>query len=231
MSNILNPVEFRPMARLCLVVLSIAFLSGCYESSSDLIGENANEIQKFDSVIVHDTQAYVVAPNGTEATLCSLNSRDDLRKACNKGETMKLERTALGNYIVQVKGFSGDRYNFALWFRTDQVRESTTRACVVWLGGGVVRNTSLISGKNDNKFDNAPAFKEFLVSLRGVATEPMIDRQQLLRIVKIYEEYFSFYPATRSVCVDDRTGVDGSRIAIEGDNRHIPPFKAKIPKQ
>ena len=68
-----------------LLGLLALVLSSCYESPTDLIGDHANEIQSFESLIIHKDRAFVVVPQGKQATLCELPKKSELKKDCSEG--------------------------------------------------------------------------------------------------------------------------------------------------
>lgn len=207
----------------CFLLLSL-LLSGCYESSSDLIGDNAVTIDKFDSLIVQNNRAFAVLPKGKQAVLCELKNKGDLKKPCTDGDSIKLERTASGNYIIQLreKLFNG-RHKYALWMRSEPF--GSHFACVMWLGEDIVTDRlGNVIGQSDS--DQAGPYADFKKALRNVAVEPLITRDQLKRIVSIYEQALTNPQEKQWGCLSSRTSIDNSLIALEGDNRHLKPFEA-----
>ena len=217
------------MYRFSIYIICILSVSGCYESPSDLIGEHASKIQKFDSLIVRKNDAYVVTPKGNQAVLCGLTTRSDLKKPCVEGIDMKMERTNRGNYIVQIQEFKGAKFKYALWPRSEPAGSiAAFKPCTLWIGDGIVENGPLTGHFSEIglKYGNDPGFQEFAGKVRSVATEPLINRQQLLQIVKIYEDTLANAVDKSWNCIDDRISATSSLIAIEGDNRHLIPFEA-----
>jgi hypothetical protein len=198
-------------------------LASCYDSPSDLVGEHANNIQKFDTLVVFDDAAYQVVPHGKSATICSLNTRADLAQPCAVGHEMKLERTSWGNYIVQIKDKNSSRYSYALWTRSDPNKLSADRPCFLWLGEGAVGNSASMSRMTIRHAGSAD-WDRFITRLKNVASEPPINRQQLLSIVKIYEDSIIDISADKWQCIGGRAALNNNLIAIEGDNRHLQPF-------
>ena len=212
------------MTRLAMCVVAfLILLSGCYESSSDLIGGNANNVQVFDSLIVKGGEAYVATPRGTSTTLCKLSLRADLTKPCTEGTELKLERTQLGNYIVQAKNVLSS-YNYGIWFRSERTPFSRDAACFLWIGDGVVGGGAFPRAV-EVAYGQTPAFQAFAKELRDIAATPQIDRAKLLKIVAAYEFKFQVLPENWP-CIDERPRIDGSHVAIEGDIRHLKPFES-----
>lgn len=213
------------MSKLAFAFLASLLLSGCYESPSDLIGDHASYVQFFDSLIVNKNRAYTVTPQGNQSVLCELKERLDLKKPCTDGINMKLERTVHGNYIVQIREYKTANFKYALWLRSEPSIISATNVCVLWIGDGVVQSELSATGL---KYENSKAFQALSKSLRNVATDPIINREQLLKIVNIYEQAIIDYSKQDWGCISDRTNIVGNLIAIDGDNRHIQPFE--LPK-
>ena len=213
------------MSRFALLILiSLALLlSSCYQSPSDLIGDHANVIQSFDSLIIHEGRVFTVTPQGKQAVLCELTKKSDLKKDCSDGMTMKMERMTSGNYIIQIQEFKSDKFKYALWLRSEPNPVAADIACVVWLGDGVVGNTDI--SPMSYKYANSKAFQDFSNSLRNISTEPLINREQLLKIASQYEMQAMFSSGNGWNCQSDRTRIVGHLIAIEGDNRHIQAFE------
>lgn len=211
------------MWRRLAALVWLSTLASCYDSPSDLLGEHANIVQKFDTLVVFDDAAYQVVPHGKSATICSLSTRADLAQPCFVGHEMKLERTSWGNYIVQVKDKSNGRYRYTLWTRSDPNKLSGDRPCFLWLGEGVVGSSASMS-RMVIRNGGSPDWERFTTRLKNVASEPPINRQQLLSIVKIYEDAIIDISTDKWQCIGERAALNNTLIAIEGDNRHLQPF-------
>ncbi len=199
-----------------ITVFIVFSLCSCYESAVDLIGEHANIIKTFDSLIVYKNSVYSVTPLGKSALLCHLNKKSDLKKDCSDGDELKIERTSLGNYIIQIH--SGGSYKYALWMRS----EPTWGSCLMWLGENVVgTDDSLASGY---RYAQSKEFHEFSNKLGKKYGEKVISREQLLKIVTDYEFQLMVISGGQE-CLGEHAAITNNLIVIEGDSRHTPAFE------
>lgn len=211
------------MLRSIAILVGLLALTSCYDSPSDLLGDNANAVEKFESLIVVNGLTYQVVPHGKTSTLCSLLTKSDLTKPCVSEGELKLERTVWGNYIIQARVTKTGKYNYALWLRSDPDKLSEGRPCLLWLGEGVVgmsAQTSAVAVRNAG----SPEWTQFTNKLKSIASEPAINRAQLKAIAKVYEDGIVDLTADKWKCFGDRASLNNSLIAIEGDNRHLQPF-------
>ena len=214
-----------------VALLTLAFLSGCYDSEQDLIGDKATKVILIDSLFLHrGTVYYWLKDKQGYDFLCANRTRPDLTSACAKDRRLpvKFERTPLGNYIVQIgeQRSGGYRYSYGLWLRSrdERVRSNLPIfTCFIFLGEGVPRlgnpysHISLTWGSNTDfqRLGNE------LLDITGANTS--ITRDDLMRIVKVYEDFM--FPRPEGMCLDERMYISSDKIILERDNRHIREFE------
>lgn len=211
----------RILAQSIIALAAVVLLPGCYESSSDLIGSHGTRVKRFDSLVVSDGLIYYLVTNGNATTACPVATKQDFQKPCKGGMDVKFERTAFGNYIVQIKDTK--RYRFGLWMRSEKTPSSRTNACMYWLGDGAVGITDNDLGVMKIKYGADPGFQKLVHELRDVSTEALIDREQLLDIVSVYERTF-YFPGKEIICINERIHISGTNIELDGDNRHLKDY-------
>lgn len=201
-------------------------LAACFESPSDLLGEHANTIERTDPIFSLKGQTYYLEGVGKSVAICSLKDKADMRKPCNQIARLSLERTSRGNYIVQV--LQTGRYNFGLWFRSDESAQGKSGLqCFAWLGDGIVGQTDM-SGVS-LEWGATRVFTKLAGEVRNVATEKPIDRRQLLKIAEIYENNLAPIGSDKVTCVGDRVWLSPAGMQINGDNRHLRQFEPGPP--
>ena len=212
-------------SKLCLglVCLFAVLLTGCYESSSDLIEERAVEIKRFDSVLVINRNVYYLIPQGKHAVACLLQTKQDVQKPCKGGRQVKFERTFFGNYIVQYS--EGREFKYGLWLRSEKDSIGKTLACVYWLGDGIVNVGDISPSALKATYGDTPLFRRLTQDVKGVSTERLIDRKQLLEIVSIYERTLLTPSGQDSFCLERRVPYWNEHVVLDKDNRHIPDLE------
>jgi hypothetical protein len=211
--------------RKAIVLALLMCLSACYESPSDLLAANANTIVRLEPVFSLSSRSYYVRGSGKIVELCELRFRSDLSAPCHSIGTMSVERTNRGNYIVQFLDTQAQRplYKYGLWFRTDQsLSGKTGYQCFVWLGDGIVGTTDM--SEVWLRFNGTQVFSTLSSSVRRVATETPINRQQLLQIASIYENVLSPLGSDDVHCIGERTSLEPKSVEIVGDNRHLQEY-------
>lgn len=213
---------------LFIIFLLSTLLSGCYESDVDLIGENENKLESFESLIVNSGNAYIVDLKGDKYQLCAITNKSDLADPCGNKATnrsIKFERTYEGNYIVQIQDFVSSKtsYKYGLWFRSEENPLSEYHACFVWLGDGIV-------GSNDfsqilDGVDKSKEFNNLSIQLMNISRGKLINREQLIKIANAYEMNKSYNTSGKQICWSSRTKIDSKLIKIEGDYRPLKAFE------
>lgn len=209
---------FKPLA----AILAALSLAGCYSSPSDLLAGHESVITDLAPVVAFNRTAFYFQGTGKTVQVCQLNARADMQKPCSSTGTLSLERTGRGNYIVQIKDPLGR--HFGLWFRSDASTYGKTGfQCFVWLGEGVVGKRR-IPTTAEITWSGTPIFRRIAAQVREVATEPTIDRGQLLKIASIYETELA--PLGGDVtCMGETINLPPKMMVIAGDNRHLPDFE------
>jgi hypothetical protein len=197
-----------------------ALLSGGYLYETDLIGNKAAAIISFDSIIIDRGSVYYMIPSGTGHKICTLESKNQKWSDCPLGKDVKLERTLLGNYIIQVAG-ANDNYQYGLWMRGEKADSSKLSACILWVGDGIVGASSHSPFDSTRRLNsNNPAFIDITNELEKISSDESINRNQLLKIVAVYEKHIHQFEGAVS-CLNDRTRINGQQIVIAKDNRHL----------
>lgn len=111
-----------------IVLAAALFVSGCYESDTDLTSGHHAQVQAIDALMVFQNEAFYYA----DGMLCRQASSPALTKKCESPTPVALERTDQGNYIVSVK--SGQKYHYALWMRSGKTKMDGLAHCFIWLG-------------------------------------------------------------------------------------------------
>lgn len=201
-------------------------LAGCYDSQTDLIGENSRQVVSANSILVFRNIAYVANVRGTEVQLCPLRTPSDASRVCTKPQMLKLERTISGNYIVQI--FDGKSYVFGLWFVPLSRSFDQPENCLMLLGEDIVGpnlvGAVLGTGQRMSKYAEQARFQELVSSLAPYRNEHLASRDELLSVVGAYEK--TVFSLVRPTCPGDAIHF-GNRagVAIQGDNRHLPAIE------
>ena len=151
-----------------------------------------------------------------------------MAQPCKDPQQLKLERTPIGNYIVQI--FDGKRYTFGLWNvpLTNSLKGGAAENCLMILGEDIVGQNAIgsILGMSApfSEYGSNPRFRELTSSLSSYRSEHLASRAELLGIVNAYEG--TVFNLVRPVCPGDQIHF-GNRagVAIKGDNRHLPPIE------
>jgi len=208
-----------------LMLLFLIFLSGCYESETDLIGGNAEFIEKLDTILIFNNKAYYSRGSGQTVTLCELATKQDFDTKCKFPKEMKIERTTFGNYVVQIK--SSQKYNYLLFTRSDPANLAKSGAvCAMWLGDRIVGDDlmAIVSkGRIESVFGD-PAFNQIRKDLALYPQRQIESRDQLQNIVRIYETRTANVTIDKWPCLGSVVHFTPKNLVVRGDNRHLPDF-------
>ena len=205
-----------------LVGILPLLLAACFESPSDLLGSNANTIERTDPIFAFRNDVYYIQGVGKNVTLCKLAEKVDMRKPCNEVGRLSVERTGRGNYIVQM--LQSQKYTYGLWFRSDESWQGKSGSqCFVWLGDGIVGQTEM--SQVALQWGSTLVFTKLANEVRNIATEKNIDRRQLLKIAQVYEVNLSPLGSDKITCLGERVRFSPTGMQIAGDNRHLRQFE------
>ena len=162
---------------------SATLLAGCFESDRDLIGNNAVELKQADGIFIFENAAYYVEQVGKDVIVCQLQRRPGLPDSCGERYEAKLERTALGNYIIQVHGglgsLGGKRYFYVLWNHSRP--DYRNMSCAIVLGYGYTGNDPLSQAYRSALMATSPQiYNDIGDKLRKQVNFERFNRQDLL---------------------------------------------------
>jgi hypothetical protein len=206
-----------------MVALAAFALAGCYKSNQDLIGSHATHIVQANTLLNFDGTAYFYqSPNA----ICIAEMSPSGTLACGSLSPLTIERTPLGNYIVQVGRGTPRQYYYFLWFRDNDPLKND---CMVTLGKDVagIGSNSIVAGAvvgGGQRISTGVLPRGLESELLSRFPNAIIsNRRSLLEIAALYETSF----LTLRTCGEfgaARLNYQRAGLVIDGDRRHLPDY-------
>lgn len=201
---------------ICAATLSsLALLSGCYESSTDLLGDQKETITLAEPVFAYNDTVVHFEGTGQTVKLCSPQSKAEFAAGCATMGDISLKRTLSGNYIIQKSKPGKGGYHYGIWHRSytgDQ--GGAGRQCIEWFGQGIT-GESLEYGRRLPSI-----YADFVQRVLRIAPSKDLTKDQLMPLAYEYESRFK----AQETCLGSWVLIMPQTVVIEGDRRHLRAF-------
>lgn len=204
-----------PKRLICAATLSsMALLGGCYESDGDLLGDQKEHIILADPVFGYNGVVAYLDGVGDTVKLCTAETKTQLQAGCTPIATLSVERTPMGNYILQ-KSKIGRGFEYGIWYRSHEGKGGASgRQCVEWIGERIIGRSAELGTPL------GPSYAQFVSQVTRIAPTTLINRKQLDALVLAYESRFH----VDGTCLGSWIIIDQKSVVIDGDRRHLRAF-------
>jgi hypothetical protein len=184
-------------------------LTGCFTAEGDMIGDRASRVIRSEQVFAFAEGAYWIRPGGTSSQVCNLLTTEDISDPCDEDTWLRLERTARGNYIVQIAMEHFDSVVPMVWFRSERRGGSQPLyACLLAIDDEGQSNILVEPSQARVRLDR------LVRQAKELTKKEDLDRPTMLKLVALYEKALQPHAGGPVNCPVQRTAIDENLLEI-----------------